>query len=66
MKPVVGQYLAGVLPGEPILAAAMQHQDRGSIGRPGSDYVEQDRAVFPLGWFAHPGDLDDITWARAH
>ena len=31
VKPVVGQYLAGVLPGESVLAAAVQHQDRRPI-----------------------------------
>ena len=31
MKAPVGQNLSGVLPGETVLAAAVQHQDRGPV-----------------------------------
>jgi hypothetical protein len=33
VESLVGQHLAGVFPGEPILAAAVQHQDRRPFGR---------------------------------
>ncbi len=33
VKSRVGQHLSGVFPGEPVLAAAVQHQDRRPIGR---------------------------------
>ncbi|WP_237048520.1 alpha/beta fold hydrolase, partial [Mycobacterium tuberculosis] len=34
--PLVGQDLAGVFPGKPVLAATVQHQDRRPIGRCGA------------------------------
>ena len=58
----VGQDLAGVLPGEPILAAAVQHEDRWPTGR------RVDAAIPLVGDQGEPlntGKLDSV-WSAAH
>jgi hypothetical protein len=62
MKAVVGKDLAGVLPGEPILTAAVQHHDGGPIGRhacPAVPFVGDE--CQPV----CPGKLDRL-WGAAH